>query len=110
MATLKDYNTNIIYLVPCLVEDALKELSDMTMDLVTKKEIKGARDNVLKRGSATLLLIGANHGRYGTMKNQIQQNFLMGINNYTILINETVNILNTFAKTNKTNYGKKEQL
>ena len=40
MATLKDYNTNVVDLVPCLVEDALKELSDTMMDLATEKELK----------------------------------------------------------------------
>ena len=50
MATLKDYNIHIIDLVPCLVEDALKELSDTTMDLVTEKKLKEAREYVLKEG------------------------------------------------------------
>ena len=73
MATLDDYNANVVDLVPCLVENALKELNNMTMDLANKREIKKARDYVLKRGPATLLLIGADHRRYGAMKNQTQK-------------------------------------
>ena len=107
MAALDDYNENVVDLVPCLVEDALKELINMTMDLATEKEIKKARDYVLKRGTATLLLIGADRRRYGAMKNVMQQNLPMGTNNYPKSIDETKNILNTFAKMNKKNYAKK---
>ena len=62
---------------------------------------------MLKRGPETLLLIGTDHGRYGTMKNQMQQNMTMGTNNYPKSIDEIVNILNTFIKTNKNSYAKK---
>ena len=108
MATLEDYNTNFIDLVPCLVKEALDELSDTTMDLTTEKELKEAREYMLKRGLATVLMIGADHGRYGTMKNQMQQNMAMGTNNYPKSIDEIMNILNTFIKTNKSSYAKKK--
>ena len=107
MATLDDYNANIIDLVPCLLENALKELSDTKMDLSAKKEIKEAREYALKRVSAILLLIGADCRRYVTMKNHMQQNMAMGANNYHKLVNKTMNILNTFIKMNKTIYGKR---
>ena len=107
MATLDDYNANVVDLVSCLVEDALKELNNMSMDMATKREIKEAKEYVLKRGLATILFIGADHGRYGAMKNQMQQNMAMGTNNYPKSIDETMNILNTFTKTNKNNYAKK---
>ena len=89
------------------MEDALKDINNTTMDLATKKEIKEARDYVLKRGSATLLLTGAEHGRYGSMKDQMQQNMAMGTNNYPKSIDETVNILNTYSRMNKNNYANK---
>ena len=37
----------------------------------------------------------------------MQQNMAMGINNYPKSVDETMNILNTFAKTNKTTFGKR---
>ena len=69
------------------------------MDLATPEKIKKVKEDVFKRGSATLLLIGADHKCYGPMKNQMQQNMAMGTNNYTKLVDETMNILDTFAKT-----------
>ena len=59
MVMLDDYNTNIIDLVPCLVEETLIVMYDTTVDLVTPEELKSTKDYVFKRGSATLLLIGA---------------------------------------------------
>ena len=98
---------NGIGLVPCFVEVALKELSNTTMDLATKRKIKEAREYKLKKGSVTLLLIRADHGRYGAMKNQMQQNITMETNNYPKSIDETMDILNTFIKMNLNNYAKK---
>ena len=77
------------------------------MCLATEEEIKKAQDNVLKRGFATLLLIEADHTWYGTMKNQMQQNMAMGTNKYPTSVDETMNILNTFAKIGKTMVGKR---
>ena len=65
----------------------------------TDEEIKKAKEYVLKRGSVTLLLIGADQGCYESLKNQLQQNMAMGTNNYHKSVDETMNILNTFAKT-----------
>ena len=53
-----------------------------------------------------LLLIEADQGCYGDMKNQMQQNMAMGTNNYLKSVDQTMNILNTFAKTNKSGTGK----
>ena len=39
MATLNDYNENVVDLVPCLMEDALKEIYGATMDTVIEEEI-----------------------------------------------------------------------
>ena len=78
-----------------------------TMERASEEE-KKTREYVLKQGSATLLLIGADHTRYGSMKNQIQQNMAMGTNNYPKLVHETMNILNTFAKTNKNTFGRRQ--
>ena len=71
MAMLHDYNTNNIGLVTCLVEETLKKMYNTTVDLVTPEEVKNVKDYVFKRGSATLLLIGAYHRCYGLMKNQM---------------------------------------
>ena len=79
------------------------------MNLVTPEELKNAKDYIFKRGSATLLLIGADHGCYGPMKNQMQQNMAMGTNNYPKLVNKAMNILNTFAKTIKTTFIKNHE-
>ena len=95
MATLEDYDANVVDLVPCLVKDVLNELSNTTMELATENEIKEAKEYMLKRGLATLLLIGADCATYGAMKNQMQQNMAIDENN-----------LNTFAKTSKAGNGK----
>ena len=106
---LDDYNPNIADLVPCLIEEALKEFYDTTMDVATPEELNNAKDYVFKKGSAILLLIGADHGYYGPMKNQMQQNMAMVSNNHAKFVNETMNILNMFAKTIKRTYQKKSE-
>ena len=83
------------------------EMFGTPMDLATEEEVKKAKEYVLKRGSATLLLIGADRNRYGGIKNQMQQIMFMGTNNYLKSVDETMNILNTFAKTNKTTLGER---
>ena len=65
-----------------------------------------AREQVFKRGLATLLLIRADYGHYGIMKNQVQQNMAMGTNNYPKSGDDTMNTLNTCAKMNKIRFGK----
>ena len=57
LATLDDYDANIVSLVPCLVEETVKGLFGTTMDMATEEEIKKAKQYVLKKGSPTLLLI-----------------------------------------------------
>ena len=106
MATLDNYNANIVDSVRCLVEETFKEMFDTTPELGTPDELKKAKDYVFKRGSATLLLIGADQGHYGPMKTQMKQNMVMGTNNYPKSVDETMNILNTFTKTTKMNYVK----
>ena len=101
---LDDYNANIVDFVPCLVEETLKDMYNTIVNLATSKELKNAKDYDFKRGSATLLLIGADQGRYGTTKNQMQK-MAMGTNNYPKSVDETTNILNMFAKTIQTTYG-----
>ena len=78
------------------------------MERASEEKIKKAREYALKRGSATLLLTGANHTRYGSIKNQMQQNMAMGTNNLPVLIHKTMNTLNTFAKTNKNIFGRRQ--
>ena len=107
MALLENYDVNVVDLLPCLMKDSLNELSNTTMELATEKKIIEAKENMLKRGSVTLLLIRADHARYGVMKNQMQQNMVMGTNNYLKSVYETMNILNIFAKTSKAGNWKK---
>ena len=71
MAMLDDYNVNIVDLLPCLIEETLKDMHETTVNLTTPEELKNAKDYVFKRGSATLLLIGADCGFYGFMENQM---------------------------------------
>ena len=71
------------------------------MDQAKEEEIRAARGFELKRGWATLLLIVVDHAWYGIMKYQMQQNMAVGTNNYPKSVNETMNILDTFANTNK---------
>ena len=73
------------------------------MEDATYEELKRATEYVLKGGSATLLLIGADQGQYGSLKIQLQQDMAMGTNKYPKSVDKTVNILNTFAKTSKSN-------
>ena len=77
------------------------------MDIATEEKIKKAKEYVLKRGLATLLLIEADHIRYGSMKKQMQQNMVMETNNYPKLVNETMNILIIFTKTDKNTFGRR---
>ena len=93
-------------LVPGLIKDNLKEICNVAVDLATEEEIKKAKKYVFKKGSATLLSIGADHGCYEARKNQMQQNMAMGTNNYLKIVDKMMNTLNTFTKTNKTSYGK----
>ena len=58
---------------------------------------------MMKRGPATLLLIGADQGQNGSLKNQLQQNMSIGTNNYPKSVDIMMNILNTFARTSKSN-------
>ena len=94
-------------MLPCLIEDALKEIYNTKMDQATEEEIRVSREYVFKRGLVTFLLIGADRGQYGIMKNQIQQIMAMGTNNYPKSVHETTNILNLFVKMNKSGTGKK---
>ena len=80
---LDDYDANIVGLVPCLVEETVKEMFQAMMDLAPEDEIKKVKDYILKKGSATLLLIGADCTWYGTIKNQMQQNMAMGTKKVT---------------------------
>ena len=107
--TFDDYDANVVNLVPCLEEGRLKEMNDKTVEPATKEELRAAREYVLKRRLAILLLIGADCERYRAMKNQMQQNMAMGTNNYPKLLDETMNIFNTFAKRSKGRVGKKNQ-
>ena len=50
LATLDDYDANIVSLVPCLVEDAVKKVCGATVDLATEEEIKKANEYVFKNG------------------------------------------------------------
>ena len=74
------YDANILGLVPCLVEETVKEMFRLVMELATEDEIKKAEEYVLKRGLSTLLLIGMDQGRYDGMKHQMQQNMALGMN------------------------------
>ena len=58
----------------------------------TDDRIKKANEYALKRGSTTLLLIGADWGQYGSLKNQLQQNTSTDTNNYLKSVDETMNI------------------
>ena len=48
MATLDDYDINIVGLVPCLVKETTKEMFGTMMDLATEDEMKKAKEYVLK--------------------------------------------------------------
>ena len=98
LTTLDDYITNAVDLVLCLVQDKVKELYDRMIDQAIKEEMNVAREYVLKKGSSTLLLIGANHQRHRAMKNEMQKNMAMSTNNHLKSVVDTMNILNTFPK------------
>ena len=85
----------------------MKEKYSKEVKNVSEAELKAARENVRKKTSAALLLIGADHGRQDEMKNCFQQNRAMGKNNYARSINETKNVLNTFVKISKGGSEKK---
>ena len=73
---------------------------DTTQELATPDELKNAKDFVFKRGSAMLLLIGVDWGHCGPMKSQMQQNLMMGTNNYLKSLDD--------AKTQKWTMQKKQ--
>ena len=49
MTTLDDYDVNFVGIVPCLVEEILKEMFGATIDLATEEEIKKAKEYFIKR-------------------------------------------------------------
>ena len=55
-----------------------------------------------------MLLIGADKRHYGSLNNQLQQNMAMGTNNCIESVDETINILNTFAKMSKCNRNQRK--
>ena len=71
MATLDDYNANIVDLIPCLLEEWVKEQYNKELVNATDDKIKKAKEYMMKRLSATLLLRGADRGWYGSLKNQL---------------------------------------
>ena len=46
VATLNDYNVNMLDMVPCLLEDDVKEKYNKEVKYATKVELKTARENV----------------------------------------------------------------
>ena len=84
MATMDNYDANIVNLVPFLFEETM---FGTTVNQATEEEIKKAKEYVMKRGLAVLLLIGADRNTYGGMKNQMQQNMAIGMNNHPKSVN-----------------------
>ena len=72
MATLDDYNANIVDLLSCLLEGRVREQYNKDLANATDERNKNLKKYVLKRGSATLLLIGADQGCCASLKNQLQ--------------------------------------
>ena len=50
LATLDDYDANMVNLVPCLVEDRVEGMHGKTVEQATKEELRMAREYVLKTG------------------------------------------------------------
>ena len=46
---LDNHDANVVGLVPCLVEETIREMFQTTIDLATEEEIKKAKDYVLKK-------------------------------------------------------------
>ena len=53
MATLDNYNANIMNFMPCLQEERLKEQYNKELANATDSEVNKAKEYVLKRGFAT---------------------------------------------------------
>ena len=101
VATLDDYNAIILDLIPCLLKDEVKEKYIKDIKSENEMELKAAKESVKKKTSAALLLIATDYGRYGEVRNHFHQSKAMGTNNYPRSINETMNVLNIFAKPSK---------
>ena len=101
VATLDDYNANILELASCLLEEGIKGKYNKNVHDANKTELKAATENVRKKTLAAFLLIAADCGWYSEMKNCFKQNMAMGTNNYPTSIDETMKVLKTFATTSK---------
>ena len=97
MAIHEDYNANDVNLVPCVREDAMKEIYNKN-GLVIEEQIRMTKEYEFQRESVNLLLTGADCGYYGAMKSQMQKNLATGKNSYPKSVDETINILNIFVK------------
>ena len=88
------------------MEDTLKELSDTTMNLATKKEIKEARKYVLREDWQYTFNWSTPWSIWCHKKSNATKQ-AMGTSNYPKVDDKTNNILDIFTKRNKTIYKKR---
>ena len=72
-------------------EGKLNKTYNKTIDVATHDEIK-------KEVMSVLLLIGSNKLQYGDLKSMLAQHTSMGTNYYPCMVDETMNILNSYNK------------
>ena len=73
---------NILDLISHPLEEEIKEKYNKDVKDANETELMAAKENMRKKTSAALLLIGADHERYRDMKNRFQQNMALGTNKY----------------------------
>ena len=61
MATLDDYDPNILDLIPCLLKDEVKEKYNKDIENASETDLKAVKESKQKKTLAALLLIGADH-------------------------------------------------
>ena len=93
--TLDNLNANILSKIPFLLKDEVERMYFKTMEAASEEELKSTKKSFERKNAGRLLLIGADHQRYGNMKSNMQLNMAMGTNNYPDLLEDAINIMNT---------------
>ena len=78
VAIFDDYNMNILYLIPCLPVDNVKEKYNKDIMSASESELKAAKESVKKKTLVAILMIGADHGMYGERKNYFNKTWIRG--------------------------------
>ena len=92
---MDDIRGDILGKLPCLLES--NEKTNYAQE--TEKERNEYKKCIKKEMIAALMLHGADRTRYQRLKNTLAQNYSMGTNNISKMIDEVIYILSSYKKT-----------